>query len=297
MQRASSYRRRGDPRPRRAHPRQSWPAALLGALALALLVAPSALANSTRSSNWAGYAAHGSHVSFHRVFGAWRQPAATCTAGTPTYSSVWVGLGGYSPTSPALEQIGSEVDCPASGPVVSSVWYELVPAASRTIRMTVAPGDYLTAAVTVNGHDVRLQIDDVTRRTSFQRTVHVNQLDVSSAEWIVEAPSVCSGNASCQELALANFGSAQFSRANVIRTGGYHGRIVDRRWSTTKITLAANGRRFIANPAAAATASPSTLTAGGSAFTITYASSPGSGAPPAKGSAQTASVLARPHRS
>jgi hypothetical protein len=270
---------------------------MLGALALVLLGAPSALADSARSSNWAGYAAHGSQVSFHRVFGAWRQPAATCTAGTPTYSSVWVGLGGYSPNSPALEQIGSEVDCRASGQVVSSVWYELVPAPSRNIRMTVAPGDYLTASVTVNGHNVRLQIDDVTRRTSFQRTVHANLLDVSSAEWIVEAPSECSSNASCQELALANFGSAQFSRATVVRTGGYHGSIADRRWSSTKITLAANGRRFIASSAAAATASPSTLTAGGSGFTVTYASSPSSGSAAVHGSSRTASVLARPGRS
>jgi hypothetical protein len=181
--------------------------------------------------------------------------------------------------------------------VVSSVWYELVPAPSRNIRMTVAPGDYLTASVTVTGQDVRMQIDDVTRRTSFHRTVHVNQLDVSSAEWIVEAPSECSSNASCRELALANFGSAQFSRATVVKAGGYHGSIVDRRWSTTKITLAANGRQFIANPAAAATASPSTLTAGGSAFTVTYASSPSSASPPAQSSSRTAGVLARPGRS
>jgi hypothetical protein len=270
---------------------------MLGALALVLLGAPAALADSTRSANWAGYAAHGSHVSFHRVFGAWRQPAATCTAGTATYSSVWVGLGGYSQNSSALEQIGSEADCRASGQVVSSVWYELVPAPSRNIRMTVAPGDYMTASVTVNGPDVHLQIADVTRRTSFQRTVHVSQLDVSSAEWIVEAPSECSSNASCQELALANFGSAQFSRATVVKTGGYHGSITDRRWSTTKITLATSGRGFIANPATAATAAPSTLTAGGSAFTVTYATAPGSGSTAAQGSFRTASVLTRPGRS
>jgi hypothetical protein len=210
---------------------------------------------------------------------------------------MWVGLGGYSPTSPALEQIGSEVDCQASGQVVSSVWYELVPAASRTIRMTVAPGDYLTAAVTIDRHHVHLRIDDVTRHTSFRRTVQMNRLDVSSAEWIVEAPSECSGNAPCQELTLANFGSARFSHATVVRAGGYRGRIADRRWSTTRIILAANGRRFIANSAAAATASPSTLTAGGSAFTVTYASSPSSGSPTPPGSSRTAGVLARPRRS
>jgi hypothetical protein len=271
--------------------------AVLGTLALVLLLAPAALADSTQSSNWAGYAVHGSHVSYRRVFGAWRQPAPSCTAGVPTYSSVWVGLGGYSETSQALEQIGSEVDCSASGHVVSSAWYELVPAPSRNVALTVTPGDYLTAAVTVTGHNVRLEIDDVTRRTSFHRTVPVTLLDVSSADWIVEAPSECSGNSACQELALANFGSARFSRANVVTSGGYKGTIADRRWTRTKITLAASGRHFIANSGAAATASPSMLSAGGSAFAVTYASSSIAGAPaPASAQARTASVLARPHR-
>ena len=277
---------------------RSLPAAL-GALALVLALAPAARADSTESSNWAGYAAHGSHLSYHRVFGAWRQPAATCTSGTPTYSSVWVGLGGFSMSSPALEQIGSEVDCTASGRVVSSAWYELVPAPSRNVRMTVDPGDYLTASVVVTGHDVRLEIDDVTRHTSFTRSVPVSLLDVSSAEWIVEAPSECSGTSSCQELALADFGSTQFSRATVITSAGHKGTIDDRRWTTTKITLASGGRRFITNSGTAATASPSTLTAGGSAFTVTYGSSPGTGSgvpPTATSSARTASVLVRPGR-
>lgn len=284
----------------RANPRRplrSWSAAVLGALALTLALAPVALADSTQSSNWAGYAVHGSHVSYRRVFGAWRQPTATCTHGLPTYSSVWVGLGGFSTTSPALEQIGSEVDCSASGRLVSSVWYELVPSPSRSVAMAVHPGDYLTAAVTATGHNVRLVIADVTRHTSLHRAVHVSALDVSSAEWIVEAPSVCSSGSVCQPLALADFGAAQFSRANVAIHGGYRGAIANRRWTTTKIKLAPSGRRFIASSASLAGASPSALTAGGSAFTVTYA---GSSSTAASASAAprtpTASRLVRPHR-
>lgn len=297
LRRRPGHRPAAKPRPASGRRPRAPSTALLAALALVLLAAPAALADSTLSSNWAGYAAHGSHVSFHRVFGAWRQPAATCTARHPTYSSVWVGLGGYSRTSRALEQIGSEVDCSASGRVVSSLWYELVPAPSRSIRMTVAPGDYLSAAVSVTGHDVRLQIDDVTRHKSFTRTVPVRLVDVASADWIVEAPSECSSNTSCQELALANFGSAQFSRATVISSANHHGTIADRRWQKTKITLAAHGRGFISNPSPAATASTSTLSGGGSAFKVTYESPPSSGSPPpATSSTRTASAISRPHR-
>src|SRR5205823_8781300 len=147
-------------------------AAALAGLALACLTAWPALADDVQSSNWAGYAAHRGGVKFKRVTGTWRQPKATCTPGRATYSSVWVGLGGYSVSSKALEQIGGEVDCNARGKVISSAWYELVPAPSRTIRLKVRPGDELKATVTVIGHQARLQLRNLTRRHTFTRTVH-----------------------------------------------------------------------------------------------------------------------------
>src|SRR6516162_5175014 len=115
---------------------------LIGALtvAAALAVAPVALANTTRSTNWAGYAVHRAGVSFRQVSGTWIQPSAICVKGQPSYSAAWVGLGGYNPTSGALEQIGTEVDCTAAGKVTSSAWYELVPAPSRAISLPVAAG-------------------------------------------------------------------------------------------------------------------------------------------------------------
>ena len=39
-------------------------------IAAALWAAPSALADSNTSSNWAGYAIHHSHVTFNKVIGA-----------------------------------------------------------------------------------------------------------------------------------------------------------------------------------------------------------------------------------
>jgi hypothetical protein len=242
------------------------------ATALTLAFAPAALASATTSSNWAGYAVHRSGVTFKSVFGAWTQPSATCTPGTPTFSSVWIGLGGFSTNSRALEQIGSEVDCKASGRAASSVWYELVPASSRKIRMKVNPGDRLSASVAVLGHRVTVTLKDLTRGTSFTRSLRVSQIDNTSADWIVEAPSECAGISFCQPLGLANFGSASITRARTMTTGGHAGTISDHRWVTTKITLATSGRRFINGPAGAngAEALPSSLAAGGSAFTVTY---------------------------
>ena len=274
------------------------PVVVLGALVAALLAAPSALADTTSSSNWAGYAAHSSKVKFTRVFGAWRQPTATCTPGQPTYSSEWVGLGGYNANSNALEQIGSELDCNAAGKVVSSVWYELVPAPSRDIRMRVDPGDQLTASVSVNGRAVTLILTDLTRHKQFTRTVTVRQLDITSADWIVEAPSECSDANSCQQLTLADFGTTAMTRASTRTSTGHTAAIADPRWTTTEIELSSAGRRFVGpNGGANASASVSNLVFGGSAFAVTY-QAPGGSTPSSTTSAQTvrSTALVRPAR-
>jgi hypothetical protein len=250
------------------------------ATALTALAGPScALADTSQSANWAGYAVHRSGVSFKRVLGTWRQPEAACAAGQPTYASVWVGLGGYSTSSEALEQIGSEVDCNASGHVVSSAWYELVPAASESIKMTVRPGDELSASVSMTGHEADLQLRDLTRDETFSKRLRATIVDVSSAEWIVEAPSECSGPSSCQTLPLADFGSATFTKASAVTTTGHSGAISSSHWGMTRIVLAPGGRYFIGQDGGTslASASPSSLGVAGSSFTVTYSGEAGHG--------------------
>jgi hypothetical protein len=253
--------------------RFSFPCALVSTVALAFVCAPAALADSSQSSNWAGYAVHRNGVSFSKVIGAWRQPDATCLPGQPSYSAVWVGLGGYNVISDALEQIGTEVDCNASGKVSSSAWYELVPAASQTINLAVHPHDDIVASVKVLGRKVQLMLDDVTRHRSFAKTLQASVVDVSSAEWIVEAPSDCLSDNSCQTLPLANFGSATFDRASAQSTTGQTGSIASHAWNSTKISLAPEGRHFILyrGPGAlTGSATPSALAMDGSSFKVTY---------------------------
>jgi hypothetical protein len=241
----------------------------------ALAAAPAALADTTQSSNWAGYAVHRSGVKYTKVTATWIQPAATCSSGgRPTYSSMWVGIGGYSLNSRALEQIGTEADCTAGGRAVSSAWYELVPDASHTIKLSIDPGDRVRATVAVAGSQVTLSLTDVTRRRSFTRRLSATTVDTGSAEWILEAPSVCTSAVSCHTLPLADFGSAGFSSASAVSTTGHQGAISDRRWTATKISLAATGRQFISDPGASlVTAVPSALSASGSAFRVTYSGS------------------------
>jgi hypothetical protein len=247
-----------------------WAAALTFALVVGLAGAATASADTSASSNWAGYAIHRSGLRFRTVVGSWTQPTATCTGATTTsYSSVWVGIGGYSVTSPALEQIGTELDCTPSGRVVSDAWYELVPAASHTTSLIVRPGDRMRASVAVTGNRVKLQISDLTRRRSFTRTLHATVLDTTSAEWIVEAPSACTTASDCHTLPLADFGSAALTGARAATTAGYRGSIADRHWATTEITLAEDARRFVGSPALRPIlAQPSVLSANGTGFTV-----------------------------
>jgi Peptidase A4 family len=234
--------------------------------------APPAFADSVSSSNWAGYAVHRAGTRFTKVLARWTQPTVSCSAGHPTYSALWVGLGGYNESSNALEQIGSEVDCKSSGRVSSTAWYELVPAPSEPIHMVVHPGDQIFASVRVSGHEVTLILKDETNHHSFSKRLHASDIDVSSAEWIVEAPSECVAANTCQTLPLANFGSATFSLAQAQAIGGHTGSISDRSWDTTRIRLLPGGRRFVVQggTASAGAATPSSLTARGSSFKVTF---------------------------
>lgn len=243
-------------------------------MAVGLTLAPAALANTTQSTNWAGYAVHRTGVSFHQVSARWTQPNANCVAGSASYSSAWVGLGGYSPSSDALEQIGTELDCSAGGKVVSSAWYELVPAPSKTIALAVRPGDAMHATVTVTGHRVVVELENLTSHHSFRRVLHSAAIDVSSAEWIVEAPSECVSQFACQALPLADFGSMTFDSASAIASNGRSGTIAGGDWARTKIKLTPGAQRLIVSRSStdsAGAASPSALRGGGSAFEVTFA--------------------------
>jgi hypothetical protein len=237
----------------------------------ALVCAPVALADTAQSSNWAGYAVHG--TSYRSVQGSWIQPSAQCTRGAQTYSSYWVGIGGYSETSQALEQIGTEVDCGARGQVMSSAWYELVPAVSTPIGLTVNPGDVMQGGVSVSGSSVTVVLNDLTRKQGFRKTLHASVLDLTSAEWIVEAPSESMGGNSFQTLPLANFGSVMFNSSVAQSAAGRTGAISNSAWQTTKINLRPSGRRFVINTSAGPAigiASAGALLTGGTGFKVGY---------------------------
>jgi hypothetical protein len=263
--------------PRRAPLRAAAVAAAVAALAamLALAGAPAragAASWATTSSNWAGYAASQPGVSFRRVSATWTAPQAHCASGGRRYSAAWVGLGGLHSTARALEQVGTEADC-AGGKGYSSAWYELVPDAPVELDLAVRPGDTISAAVTVEGHVVKLFIANRTRGTSFTRRLTAARVDVSSADWIVEAPSACGDNGGCRALPLADFGTTPFAAARATSATGHAGTITDPAWSAVAITLTPGrgpGSMRSAPDAGAGSAAPADLSPAGDAFTVSY---------------------------
>jgi hypothetical protein len=232
-------------------------------------------ANPSISLNWAGYAVRTSASvrHFRHISGSWVAPSVTCTPGASTYSAFWVGLGGLSQSSNALEQTGTEADCDSNGVAHYSAWYEIVPAPPVTVPLHVSAGDQITGAVTVKGAYVTVKLVDATTGASFSKRLHYAHPDTSSAEWIAEAPSSCSGN-SCVALPLSDFGTVQFTDATVRTRSGLNGSITDPRWSAQAIALDELSNRGygaqVFGPRSLVTAAPTVLSSAGTAFAVNW---------------------------
>jgi hypothetical protein len=214
--------------------------ALLGAvpaLADATLASTTPGTDIAHSNNWAGYVAHGAGARFRTVVARWTQPKAECVRGHESSAAIWIGLGGYRRGAHVIDQIGTELDCSAAGWATSSAWYELTPAPSRTLALQVAPGDSVAAVVSARRRTASFSLVDLTSHRRFRQTFAVRSADRSSAEWIVEAPSLCNSPGDCMELPLADFGQMNFRHARAWKAGGRSGSIGSPAWTSTQLWM------------------------------------------------------------
>jgi hypothetical protein len=144
--------------------------------------------------------------------------------------------------------------------------------------MRVLAGNLMSASVTVHGHDVTLRVRDLSTGARYTVTKRVPALDVSSAEWIVEAPSVCFESGSCAPLALTDFGSVAFSTATAT-AAAHSGTIADPRWSAEALELRQDagralgrppGRRFNSAGGSVVSATPTMASSASGAFTVAW---------------------------
>ena len=182
-------------------------------------------ANTNQSSNWFGYSqgslAKGGTL-FNAITGDWTVPTVTQhTSGQAESSSDWIGIGGGCVDSGCtvgdntLIQTGTEQDVDASGTASYSAWWELVPAPSIGISMTVEPGDHMHASVAEIVPDSNIwtiTLQDVTRNESFTQTVPYASTHLT-AEWIEETPLLIGTDAGFAS--LPNLSDPAFSSATV----------------------------------------------------------------------------------
>ena len=166
----------------------------------------------TASKNWAGYIVRSSSVT--SVGGTWTVP----TVQTPRrhrrdfYSVTWIGIGGV--TGASLIQVGTEQDW-YQGKAVYRAFFELPPAAATTIAsITVDPGDQMSASISnTSGSSFTIRLDDVTTQQSFA-TTQTYAGPRTSAEWILERPTVARKLAALAPTSDVHFNAGTVNGAN-----------------------------------------------------------------------------------
>ena len=210
----------------------------------------------TSSSNWSGYAAYNStHSAFSDVKGDWTVPTANCQGNKGQQSSVatsFTGLDGY--FSGTVEQAGTDVDCIGRTPFYVA-WYEFYPAAATFLDQStypVNPGDHMRNEVSVSGGTVTVTLQNLTQNWTLTPgpTLSASGLDLSSAEWILEAPTS----------KLTNFGSASYFNATA----------TDATQTDAPISSFLNDKITMVRGRFKPRATPSSLGSGGDNFTVQF---------------------------
>jgi hypothetical protein len=188
------------------------------------------------------------------ISGTWTVPEIAYSESN-TYSSVWVGVGGYGEQT--LLQAGTEQHC-ENGKISYFAWYELLPATITTVKtLEISPGDKVTTSITlVNEKQGSWQITiiDETDGRNFQITVDYPQSTRKTAEWIVERPTV-NGKIST----LADFNKATLTDCTTT-INGVTGTIKD--FTSTKAIMRDSLQKDLVET--------SQLSSDGSSFSVAY---------------------------
>ena len=177
---------------------------------------PYSVMTTRESQNWSGFVLQSLSGSVTDVKGTWTIPQIDCASiSGQSYAAQWVGIDGAGGSN-TVEQAGTEYDC-SNG--VSSVfaWYEWYPARGRLLRQPGAhAGDVVTVEVSWDGRQFTASINDATQGWTYAWTNSTigSIATRSTAEWVVEAPSVSGSIAS-----LTNFNKLYFSKSYATNSG------------------------------------------------------------------------------
>jgi len=200
------------------------------------------------SLNWAGYNAVGG--AYTSITGTWTVPSVTGTV--PSADATWVGIGGV--TKRDLIQGGTQAIIDRTG-ISYQAWYEALPGDSITIPLDVNPGDSVTVTISQATYGTwNLSFMNNTTGKSYSQSLQYYS-SLSSAEWIEEMLSTNRD----QFIPLDKFGQVNIS-GSVVKNG-------------QSMTMAQAGATPVTMTSGSLVlATPSALTSGGSAFTVTRSS-------------------------
>ena len=151
--------------------------------------APGGVATLYDSQNWSGYGVQPGPYTY--VTGTFTVPSLHATPGVSAVAT-WVGIDGWSPDSSLIQAGVQETYNPSVSTTTFDLypWWEILPAPETPIdSMTVSVGDQITVTIDqVSGAMWGISITDVSTGASFT-TDQAYSAPLSSAEWIVEAPT------------------------------------------------------------------------------------------------------------
>jgi hypothetical protein len=213
---------------------------------------------SATSLNWGGYAVTPASHDVTAVTSTFVVPKAGLIL--PGFAASWAGIGGYN--SSDLIQAGVTENSLPTNPISGAqygAWYEILPASETPVSnctgnaaCTVAPGD----TVTVNIHQTSpgqwsISIADPTEGWTFNKALAYASSE-SSAEWILEAPTVIA------QTILAGVGTAHFGPTSTFTTAS----------GGTQTIAQGNPTSIALSPGLINEATPSGLAADGQSFNV-----------------------------
>jgi hypothetical protein len=211
-----------------------------------------------RVTHWSGYivdlvSVQNKTEGVSSITGTWIVPQIKYSENS-TYSSVWVGVGGYGEES--LIQAGTEQHC-ENGQITYFAWYELLPKTITTVTtMDIHPGDQVTTSITLIDQSENswvITIIDHSTGANFQKTVTYNSSQ-KTAEWVVERPMVNNKFST-----LADFTQATITGCSTT-VNGVTGSIKD--FTYTKAVMVGSSDNDLVETSA--------LNDDGTSFTVTY---------------------------
>jgi hypothetical protein len=220
------------------------------------LAKPRLHVHANQSNNWFGYnqgtLEQGGKL-FNSISGDWTVPTVSQHGSGDESSSDWIGIGGgcidaaCTVGDNTLIQTGTEQDV-SGGTASYGAWWEIIPAPSIAIDMTVQPGDHMHADITevaANSDLWTITLQNVTRGQTFTQTVPYPSTH-ATAEWIEETPLIIgtgAGLASLPNLTTVPFTNATTNGAPANLTAAEEMQLIDSAGSVIGSPSAPNASR------------------------------------------------------